>query len=107
MKLNLKRIETRTAHFELEMPKPLALRCAINEERIRKALSKKTLVHLTFEKLNGEIRSAYATTKIEYIPKASRPNGRGAGYTEMQVRFFDTYINEWRSCLLDKIIDVN
>lgn len=106
MGLNTAKINDRVQHFELYMSKPTALLCAINEERIRKALKKKTVTTIVFKKLNGDIRTVVATSKIEYIPTKDKPNGRGSGYTEMQVRFYDAEIQAWRSCLLDRIIDI-
>lgn len=83
-----------------------AIRAGINLYKVRHALDTQPLSYFEFKKLNGQIRSVMATKDLVYIPREDHPNGRGGGYTSHQIRFYDTTIQEWRSCLADRIIRV-
>lgn len=83
-----------------------SIRAAANAIMLTKALKNEFFIHLTFKKLNGEIRKIWATTAQVLIPKLKRPKNKGYYYTELQVRFFDIQLAEWRSCRIENVIAI-
>jgi len=84
-----------------------AMRAAYNERKLKEALATQAAVYFDFVKKDGTLRSVLAT-KAEYlIPEKLKPNGKGAGYTSLQVRFIDASISEWRSCRIERIVNIH
>lgn len=84
-----------------------AMRAALNESQLKEALANQALVYFDFVKKDGTLRSVMATKAESLIPKELKPNGKGAGYTSLQVRFLDASISEWRSCRIERIVKIH
>lgn len=56
-----------------------------------------------FEKMNGDIRVAYATLKTELIPENKRPTGDNAHTDDSVVRYFDLEANDFRSFRVNSV----
>ena len=83
-----------------------AVRTAINEHRLNAALETQDFVYFQFKKKEGDLRTVLATKMQHLIPNEILPNGRGSGYSELQVRFVDTNLGEWRSCIIDRLVRI-
>ncbi len=84
-----------------------AMRAAFNESQLKEALANQALVYFDFVKKDGTLRSVMATKAESLIPEDLKPNGKGAGYTSLQVRFLDASISEWRSCRIERIVNIH
>lgn len=84
-----------------------AMRAAFNEAKLKEALANQALVYFDFIKKDGTLRSVMATKAESLIPEELKPNGKGAGYTSLQVRFLDASISEWRSCRIERIVNIH
>ena len=84
-----------------------AMRAAFNESKLKEALANQALVYFDFVKKDGTLRSVMATKAESLIPEDLKPNGKGAGYTSLQVRFLDASISEWRSCRIERIVKIH
>jgi hypothetical protein len=84
-----------------------AMRAAYNEAQLKKGLATQAAVYFDFVKKDGTLRSVLATKAESLIPEELKPNGKGAAYTSLQVRFLDASISEWRSCRIDRIVKIH
>jgi hypothetical protein len=66
----------------------------INPQELRSRLGRGT-VQFAFKKLDGTLRTALGTTRLEQVPIHSHPKGEGS--SSRVVTFFDLQKGEWRS----------
>lgn len=84
-----------------------SMRVAFNEAKLKEGLATQAAVYFDFMKKDGTLRSVLATKVKSLIPEELKPNGKGAPYTSLQVRFLDASISEWRSCRIDRIVKIH
>lgn len=102
-------IERRANELELyyNLSPADAMRAAFNEAKLKEAFATQDFVYFDFVKKDGTLRSVMATKAESLIPEDLKPNGKGAGYTSLQVRFLDASISEWRSCRIERIVKIH
>jgi len=73
----------------------------INPSELRARLNQGT-VQFAFKKLDGNLRTAIGTTRIENIPVSNHP--KGGTSSDKVVVYFDLQKNEWRSVSISREI---
>jgi len=84
----------------------LGYNTTMNSAQIYNKLDKNSVCFMQFEKLDGTIRNMICTIDLEMIPKNKHPKGVMNYDDTHQVRVFDIVAQDWRSMIVDNVIDI-
>lgn len=78
------------------------------KERIEYLLAK-SVVTVTFKKVNGDLRIMDCTTNMQFVPPSSWPsNGKSeVSNSDKTIRVYDVIAEGWRSFLVENVIEVS
>lgn len=65
------------------------------------------IVSFKYEKIDGEIREAHGTLKLDIIPEEMHPKNTGRKQSENKTNYYDTDKEEWRSFNNELLISVD
>jgi hypothetical protein len=78
----------------------------MTNKKIRSVLKNHPICFIRFEKKNGDIRNMICTINNNMIPANKKPKGVMDYDHGNQIRVFDIVANDWRSMLVDNVIEV-
>lgn len=80
----------------------------MNSAEIRSILSLR-IATITFRKVNGDLRVMDCTTNGKFIPPSAWPSGKVTISEEVHdrtIRVFDVKAQQWRSFIVENVIEV-